>query len=55
MRDAPSCAFCPGVRTHTTDGYHAPGCNGPRARYLVRGLPTVEYVHLLLGRLGFPA
>ena len=51
------CPFCPeGVHTHSTNGYHAPGCSGPRARYLVRGLAPAAYVRLLLRRrLGFQA
>ena len=51
------CPFCPeGVHTHSTDGYHAPGCSRPRARYLVRGLAPAAYVRLLLHRrLGFQA
>ena len=53
---AVACPFCPdGVHTHSSDGYHAPGCNGPRARYLVRGLAPAAYVEMLLRRLGFRA
>ena len=48
------CPFCPeGVHIHPHDGDHKPACNGPRAQYLVRGLPPAAYVRLLLRRLGF--
>jgi|SRR6516162_4444034 hypothetical protein len=39
------CPFCPeGVHIHGDDGHHNPGCNGPRAQYLVRGLAPAAYV-----------